>query len=86
MRAVVSLCATAAVLCATLTLSAQQARGTKPPARGTQPATKKPAAPPPRKEATVPFRVGETLTYDVAWSNYLVAGTATSRVVEKRPS
>jgi len=34
----------------------------------------------------VPFRVGETLTFDVSWSNYLVAGSATSRVVEKRPS
>lgn len=34
----------------------------------------------------MPFRVGETLTFDVAWSNYLVAGTATSRVVEKRSS
>jgi hypothetical protein len=34
----------------------------------------------------VPFQVGETLTFDVAWSNYLVAGSAVSRVVEKRPS
>ena len=34
----------------------------------------------------MPFRVGETLTYDVAWSNYLVAGSAVTRVVEKRPS
>jgi len=34
----------------------------------------------------VPFPVGETLTFDVGWSNYLVAGSATSRVVEKRPS
>lgn len=34
----------------------------------------------------MPFTVGETLTYDVAWSNYLVAGSAVTRVVEKRPS
>lgn len=34
----------------------------------------------------MPFRVGETLTYDVAWSQYLVAGSAVSRVVEKRPT
>ena len=34
----------------------------------------------------MPFRVGETLTYDVAWSTFLVAGSAVSRVVEKRPS
>lgn len=32
----------------------------------------------------MPFRVGESLSFDVSWSNYLVAGTATSRVVEKR--
>ena len=88
MRAVVSLCATAVVLCATLQLAAQQpARGARPPARRTAPA-RKPAvpAPAPKKEAVVPFRVGETLTYDVSWSNYLVAGTATSRVVERRSS
>lgn len=56
----------------------------------TQPAPRTPAAPQvpsrPRTEAAVPFRVGETLTYDVAWSRYLVAGSAVSRVVEKRPS
>ena len=34
----------------------------------------------------VPFRVGETLTFDVAWSGYLIAGSAVSRVVEKRQS
>jgi hypothetical protein len=34
----------------------------------------------------VPFRVGETLTYDVSWSQFLTAGTAVSRVVEKKPS
>lgn len=34
----------------------------------------------------VPFRVGETLTFDVAWSGYLIAGSAVTRVVEKRPS
>lgn len=39
-----------------------------------------------RQEMRVPFTVGETLTFDVSWSGYLVAGTATSRVVEKRPA
>jgi hypothetical protein len=83
MRAV-SLCATVALLAATLPLSAQQPASPRTPAPGTRrPATPAPA---PRKEVVVPFRVGETLTYDVAWSNYLVAGTAVSRVVEKRPS
>lgn len=39
-----------------------------------------------RTEAAVPFKVGETLTYDVSWSSYLVAGTAVTTVIEKRPS
>lgn len=44
------------------------------------------AAGQPRKERTVPFRVGETLTYDVSWSSYLTAGTAVTTVKEKKPS
>jgi hypothetical protein len=40
----------------------------------------------PAREATVPFRVGETLTFDVSWSNFLIAGTATAKVVEKKAS
>jgi hypothetical protein len=40
----------------------------------------------PQREAAVPFRVGERLTYDVAWSTYLIAGTATATVIEKKPS
>src|SRR5687768_9711242 len=39
-----------------------------------------------RREIAVPFRVGEILTFDVAYSTYLVAGTATSTVVEKKAS
>jgi hypothetical protein len=38
----------------------------------------------PPRPASVPFRVGEALTFDVTWSAYLVAGTATSTVVEQR--
>jgi len=41
---------------------------------------------PPPREATVPFAVGETLTYDVSYSNLLTAGTAVTRVGEKRAS
>ncbi|MBS1816603.1 MAG: DUF3108 domain-containing protein [Acidobacteria bacterium] len=89
MRAV-SLCAGAMALVATLHLVAAAAQGgARQPSRRPAPPTKKAApapAPAPRQEAAVPFRVGETLTFDVAWSNYLVAGTATSRVVEKRSS
>ena len=39
-----------------------------------------------RVEPPVPFRVGETLTYDVSWSSFVVAGTAVVRVQEKKPS
>ena len=39
-----------------------------------------------RVEQSVPFAVGEALTYDVSWSNTISAGTATLRVQEKRPS
>lgn len=38
------------------------------------------------RERSVPFKAGETLTYDVSWSSYVTAGTATMRVVEKRSS
>ena len=41
---------------------------------------------PPRSERAVPFKVGETLTYDVSWSSYLTAGTAVTTVKEKKPS
>ena len=34
----------------------------------------------------MPFKVGETLSYDVSWSAYLTAGTATVAVRDKRPS
>src|SRR3954462_15337289 len=40
----------------------------------------------PRVESTVPFKVGETLTFDVSWSSFMVAGTAVSTVRERRPS
>lgn len=56
--------------------------------RGAAPKTK--AAPAPPKpaatERAVPFKPGETLTYDVSWSNYLTAGSATVSVKEKKPS
>ena len=39
-----------------------------------------------RRERTVPFTAGETLTYDVSWASYVTAGTATLRVEAKRAS
>ena len=41
---------------------------------------------PARREAAVPFKIGETLTYEVSWSSVLVAGTATASVIERKPS
>jgi hypothetical protein len=43
-------------------------------------------APAGRSERPVPFRAGETLTYDVSWSTFLVAGSVTTTVREKKPS
>lgn len=81
----ISLCAIAAALGLTAVVAAQP--GARAPQRPRTPAPPARQAPPaPRREAAVPFKVGETLTYDVSWSQYLVAGSATSRVVEKRPS
>lgn len=80
----------------TISLSAAPAQTTRPgtttkpaakPAPRTTPAPRRTApAPPPRREAAVPFVVGETLTYDVSWSGLLTAGTASTRVIEKRDS
>jgi hypothetical protein len=49
------------------------------------PAPQRAASAAPR-ELSVPFRVGETLTYDVSWSAYLTAGTAVLSVRDKKPS
>jgi hypothetical protein len=35
------------------------------------------------RDAAVPFKVGERLTYDVTWSTFLVAGTAYATVVAR---
>ena len=55
------------------------------PAKGgaaPSPAPARPTGP----EKPVPFRPGETLTYDVSWSDYLTAGSATLTVRDKRSS
>lgn len=57
--------------------------GSAAPAKPGAPA---PAARPAGPEKAVPFRPGETLTYDVSWSDYLTAGSATFTVRDKRPS
>src|SRR6516162_5191217 len=64
------------------TLDAQRATRKAP-----APAAKPPAkAAAPRAEQRVPFAAGETLSYDVSWSSYPTAGTATTTVLEKKPS
>lgn len=53
----------------------------------TQRATPRPPdAPTSRRDAPVPFAVGETLTYDVSFSDVLSAGTAVVRVQDRRAS
>lgn len=63
--------------------TAAVARVSEPQARTRThtPAQERPAA-----ERNVPFAVGETLEYDVGWSSYLTAGTATLSVRAKKPS
>jgi hypothetical protein len=55
-------------------------------ARQTAPVVSRPSASAPPAERTVPFPVGESLTYDVSWSSYLTAGTAVTTVKEKKAS
>ena len=71
------------IVFAALPLAAQSRPRTVPRAAAKS-AAAKPAAP--RKEMTVPFRTGETLEYDIGWSSFLTAGTATVAVREKKPS
>jgi hypothetical protein len=82
--------AVTSVLCLWFTVSAAVAGAQAPAPRSTPPAkrpapstTTRPAA---KTERAVPFAVGETLRYDVAWANYMTAGSATLSVREKKPS
>ena len=74
------------VLLAAVPLAAQSRprKSTTPPA-APAPAKAAPAATP-KKERTVPFKTGERLDYDIGWSTFLTAGTATVTVKEKKPS
>ncbi len=77
-----------ALLCAT-SLDAQQKR--TPARKGPQSkkaAPAKPVAPPPppKVERPVPFKTGESLSYDVSWSSFVTAGSATVTVREKKAS
>jgi hypothetical protein len=65
--------------------AAPQATAAARAPKASQPATK-PAPGKPGREKAVPFALGETLTYDVSWSTFVTAGTATLAVREKKPS
>jgi hypothetical protein len=61
----------------------------KPPTPATKSAPARPMpvpAPAPKVERPVPFKPGERLSYDISWSTFLTAATATVSVNEKRPS
>lgn len=58
-----------------------QARPSTPAGQARKPAPKAAA---PVAERKVPFWAGETLTYNVGWSSYFTAGSATMRVLERR--
>ena len=66
---------------AAIVAAAAVARVSEPQAR-----TQRPAQKPAAVERGVPFAVGETLEYDVSWSSYLTAGTATLSVRAKKSS
>ena len=72
--------AAAVVLLASPGLGAWQGRPASPPAPQGPP---KPAVPSDRQ---VPFPIGELLTYNVSFSGFITAGTATLNVKERRPA
>ena len=57
-----------------------------PKATPPRPAPPRPAAAAPKVERQVPFKLGETLGYDISWSSFMTAATATVSVKEKKPS
>jgi Protein of unknown function (DUF3108) len=71
------------ILCALATTSAGLQTRKAPAA----PQAKAPAAAPaPKREMAVPYKAGEVLEFDIGWSSYVTAGTATATVKEKKPS
>jgi hypothetical protein len=68
-------------IAAAVPLAAQTSPRAKTPA-----APAKPTAAPAKREMAVPFKPGETLEYDIGWSSFVTAGTATVAVKEKKPS
>jgi hypothetical protein len=81
-----------AVVCGVTPMAVDQKprTGTTAPAKAPARATTSPpvtSAPAPRVERRVPFRPGETLSYDISWSTaFMTAGTAILSVRDKRAS
>lgn len=73
------------VVCCALAAAGVEAQTKKAPAPAPA-AAPAATAPAPKKELPVPFKAGEVLEYDVGWSSYVTAGTATVTVKEKKPS
>jgi uncharacterized protein DUF3108 len=70
-----------------LTIAAAVPLAAQPAPRGrTASSPAKAAAAPAKKEMAVPFKPGETLEYDIGWSSFVTAGTATVSVKEKKAS
>jgi len=44
------------------------------------------ARPAAQADRPVPFKVGEVLTFDISWTSFITAGTATLSVKERRPA
>jgi hypothetical protein len=82
--AVVSLACAAALIPGTVQTAPQAGRSGQRPQAPQRQRPQPPAKP--RVEAAVPFKVGEVLTYEVSWSSFITAGTATATVREKRQS
>jgi hypothetical protein len=74
--------------CALILLLCSVAHGQAPRSGPPRPAAPPPAASPtaPSAARKVPFAVGESLSYDVGWSTYVTAGTATFTVQDVRPA
>jgi hypothetical protein len=82
--AVVSLAFAAALIPGAVETAPQAGRSGQRPQ---VPPSQRPQTPAkPRAEAAVPFKVGEVLSYEVSWSSFITAGTATATVREKRRS
>jgi Protein of unknown function (DUF3108) len=78
--------ATSGVVIAFALLVPTAAQSPKPRRAPMRPAPAVSAPAPVPADKIVPFRPGETLTYDISWSWYLTAGVATLSVRDKRPA